>query len=117
MKFSLLLLFLSTPLAASNTSSDIYKDHDRSWNDGSHPSLSAAVLSQLSPGMSRRQVRELMGTPHFNEGIIVRNWHYLVNISVNGQTVAKDCQVRIDFFEGRVKQIRWQKPDCAQQVK
>jgi outer membrane protein assembly factor BamE (lipoprotein component of BamABCDE complex) len=111
----LLLSCLAAPLLLGNTSSDVFKDHDRSWNE-TPPVVSASVLGQLGLGMSRRQVRELIGTPHFNEGIMVKNWHYLVDISAEGQTIAKACQLRLDFVDGRVKQIRWEKPDCAEQI-
>jgi OmpA-OmpF porin, OOP family len=112
----IILCVAAAPLLLGNTSSDLFKDHDRSWHRET-PTVSTSILVQLVEGMSRRQVRELIGTPHFNEGIIVRNWHYLFDVTANGRAAAKNCQFRIDFEKGRVTKMRWENPDCAQLVR
>ncbi|MGL5838937.1 MAG: outer membrane protein assembly factor BamE [Sphingorhabdus sp.] len=110
------LALLAAPLLLGNASSEIFKDQDRSWYDKPEV-VSASILAQLANGMNRRQVRELIGTPHFNEGVMVRNWNYLFDIEVDGQTILKSCQLRIDFVKGRIVRQRWDKPDCGQQIK
>ncbi len=107
---------LIAPFLLGNTATDVFKENIRSWYK-IPPIVHVSILAQLSEGMSRRQVRELIGTPHFNEGVIVTNWQYLFDISANGRLLGKQCQLRIDFHERRVKQMRWEDPDCAQLVK
>ncbi|MGM3371835.1 outer membrane protein assembly factor BamE, partial [Escherichia coli] len=49
-----------------------------SLKEGIYPDV--ADLRRFAPGMSKRQLYTLLGTPHFNEGMWgVREWNYLFN--------------------------------------
>ena len=73
---------------------------------GTTPTLqSLAALER--PGLSKQAVRQLVGSPHFSEGFFnVTRWNYLFNF--NG----KQCNMRIDFENGRSKVTQWQSTEC-----
>ncbi|MBL5886367.1 OmpA family protein [Lelliottia aquatilis] len=54
-------------------------------------------LKQMRAGLSKSQVYELIGTPHFKEGIFrVKEWDYIFHFSkINGQVMT--CQYKILF--------------------
>jgi outer membrane protein assembly factor BamE len=56
------------------------------------------MIDQLQPGMSRRQVRFIMGSPLVEDTFHQDRWDYPYVIR-NGQTIIREAQVRI-FFEG-----------------
>ncbi len=108
-------LFLALPLLLGNTDDEGFKHSGTVWQRISSP-ISADVVRQILPGMSRRQVREILGTPHFGEGIFVSQWHYLFDISAKSQVSGLACQLRINFEKGRVTDMKWQRDDCKKLV-
>jgi outer membrane protein assembly factor BamE len=56
------------------------------------------MVDQLQPGMSRRQVRFIMGSPLVEDTFNQNRWDYPYVIR-NGQTIIRTAQVSI-FFEG-----------------
>ncbi|KAF1685434.1 hypothetical protein B1992_11865 [Pseudoxanthomonas broegbernensis] len=72
-------------------------------------------LRQAAPGMSKRQLYGLLGTPHFGEGMWgVRQWNYLFNFrrSAAGQEHFT-CQLRVDFDrEQRATGYHWKPEAC-----
>lgn len=112
-KFVLLALLL--PAQIGNAAADPFKDYDRSWHKAP-PIVSIATLAQLSKGMSRRQVRALLGAPHFAEGVMAKGWNYLIDIADKDSTIGRNCQLRIDFTKGNISQIRWEKAECAELI-
>lgn len=56
------------------------------------------MIEELQPGMSRRQVRFIMGSPLVEDTFHPDRWDYPYMIR-NGQTIIREAQVRI-FFEG-----------------
>lgn len=71
-------------------------------------------LANLRPGLSKTQVYELIGAPHFHEGIFrVKEWNYVLNFR-NGEQV-RACQFQIRFDDHmNVENIYWKDPSCAE---
>ncbi|STZ77258.1 OmpA family protein [Bergeriella denitrificans] len=67
---------------------------------GTFPDPSA--LAQIRAGMSREQVYTLLGEPHYNEGVRVREWDYLLNF--NTPRGVQTCQYKITFDQSRLAQ-------------
>ncbi|PFH12341.1 OmpA family protein [Collimonas sp. PA-H2] len=80
---------------------------------GTFPNVES--LRSMQAGMSKDQVRQLLGSPHFSEGIIgVREWNYLFHLRSGKEAEDVVCQYMVRF-DGtvRVAGMYWRKPDCA----
>lgn len=68
----------------------------------------------LQPGLSKDQVRQLIGNPHFSEGLMgVRDWNYVLSVP-GGSAAPMDCQLQLRFDEqGKVTSTHWQNQACA----
>jgi outer membrane protein assembly factor BamE (lipoprotein component of BamABCDE complex) len=79
------------------------------------PRYPASTLALLDVGLSKDQVRGLLGNPHFKEGIWRnRQWNYVLDLRGADQSVEQRCQLRIDF--DRQQQIQhwyWKEQSCA----
>ena len=72
-------------------------------------------LRQYAPGMNKRQIQELLGTPQFNEGLWgVRDWNYVFNFrrSVGAEPIQCQFQVRFDS-KGVATGQDWKPGSCA----
>ncbi len=72
-------------------------------------------LRQYAPGMNKRQIQELLGTPQFNEGLWgVREWNYVFNFrrSVGAEPIQCQFQVRFDS-KGVATGQAWKPGSCA----
>ena len=74
-------------------------------------------LRQMRAGLSKGQVRLLLGNPHFSEGIFgVDEWNYVFNFRTGEGDAYITCQyqVRYDKQDGgyRAKSMHWDGPDC-----
>ena len=72
-------------------------------------------LRQYAPGMNKRQIQELLGTPQFNEGLWgVREWNYVFNFrrSVGAEPIQCQFQVRFDS-KGVAAGQGWKPGSCA----
>lgn len=103
-------------LLAGCASTDVagFPDPDSATVDGG-TFINIERLRQYSPGMNKRQLYALLGTPHFNEGLFnVRRWDYVLNVrGANGGTIER-CQLRIDFDDDEVARDQaWQPALCA----
>lgn len=76
--------------------------------------VSRETVQLLQPGLSKEQVRQLVGNPHFSEGLIgVREWDYILRFPA-GEGGLLDCQLQIRFDEGSKAQgTHWQTESCA----
>jgi len=72
-------------------------------------------LRRFAPGMSKRQLYALLGTPHFNEGMWgVRSWNYLFNFRTPGGGEYFTCQFQVRFDGKGIAQGGYWKPQsCA----
>lgn len=74
-----------------------FPNPDSTWIDApTYPNLEN--LGKISKGMSKDQVRDLIGHPHYSEGIYgVREWDYLFNIKAKSSDLDKICQFKLVF--------------------
>lgn len=90
-----------------------WPDADKvSFNTGSFPELGALQL--IRPGMTKDQLYNLLGRPHFNEGLVgVVEWDYLFHFPLaNGEV--KTCQYKVLFDKNRLAQsFFWRTSECA----
>lgn len=69
---------------------------DANRPEGSYVNLEN--LSKIAPGMTKTQVRELLGAPHFAEGMFdVREWDYLLHVPASAGAAGKTCQYKVLF--------------------
>lgn len=70
-------------------------------------------LRKVAPGVSKRQLYDLLGTPHFNEGVFgVRQWNYLFDFrKVNGESFSCQYQIRFDH-DGKASAFYWKPASC-----
>jgi OOP family OmpA-OmpF porin len=80
---------------------------------GTFPNL--ANLRQMHQGLNKAQVADLIGYPHFTEGVWgVHEWNYLFNFRHPGSDEVTTCQYKVFFDEDRVAQSFYWKPEsCA----
>lgn len=114
------IYFISCALALSACSSgtkinaDGSPNGDLSWPDiskitmdngrGIFPNLEN--LSNIRAGMTRDQLYELLGRPHFTEGFRVREWNYLFyfNTPNHGTNGVTTCEYKILFDKNKYAQ-------------
>ncbi|MDO4431180.1 MAG: outer membrane protein assembly factor BamE, partial [Lonepinella koalarum] len=70
------------------------------------------AIRAVKPGLSKAQVQNLIGHPHFGEGFFaVREWDYLFNYNENGQT--KQCHLKMLFDSNKIAQtLLWHPNHC-----
>lgn len=80
------------------------------WPDGTYPNL--ANLAQVEPGVTKNQLYELLGPPHFHEWIFhVSTWNYLFHFRDGGKVATCQYQVRFDS-DNRIVKTRWNSAEC-----
>ena len=79
--------------------------------------VNVANLRNVGPGLTKYQIYDLLGPPHFHEGVFhVRVWNYLFNFRRAGTTVT--CQYQIQFDDDkRVSKTLWKDPACEDYVR
>jgi outer membrane protein assembly factor BamE len=79
------------------------------------------MIEQLQPGMSKRQVRFIMGSPLIEDTFNAARWEYPYVIR-NGQTIIREAQVTILFEGDALAEIRgdylpaWAKPAAGEET-
>ena len=92
-----------------------FPDMDRAWQRGGD-FVNVDNLRQIGRGMSKNQIRSLLGNPHFSEGIAgVSRWNYVFNFRT-GVDSHVTCQYQLNYGRdsGRylVESIHWDQPAC-----
>ncbi len=115
----LLLAGCGTSTVSRNISDDgragevIFPDiGQHAWlQEGTFPNLDN--LRRIAPGISKDQLYDLVGRPHFRESLAsVREWDYIFNFRVEGGV--KTCQYKVVYdVEMRGQDFHWQPADCA----
>ncbi|CAB3705331.1 outer membrane protein assembly factor BamE [Paraburkholderia rhynchosiae] len=80
------------------------------WPEGSFPN--SENLGKVAPGMTKTQLYELVGPPHFHESVFhVRVWNYLFHFRT-ADGIA-NCQYQVQFDDdSRVRATRWRDQAC-----
>lgn len=67
-------------------------------------------LRKVAPGLTKHQLYDLLGTPHFSEGVFgVRQWNYIFAFRVSDGDVIR-CQYQVQFDKQHVAQAFYWKP-------
>jgi len=72
-------------------------------------------LRQMIPGMTKTQVYDLLGPPHFNEGVFgVHTWNYVFNFRTGNGNEFITCQYQLRFGKDmRTEAGNWNRRECA----
>ena len=72
-------------------------------------------LRQMIPGLTKTQVYDLLGPPHFHEGLFgVRQWDYIFNFRTGKGNEYMVCQYQIKFTQDmKTDTGAWDKRECA----
>ncbi|WP_158884557.1 outer membrane protein assembly factor BamE [Rhodanobacter sp. L36] len=80
--------------------------------DGTFPNVSDLRLIQS--GMNKQQILQLIGAPHFSEGVWgVREWNYLFNFRKPGSDEVTQCQYKVLFDEQKLARSFYWKPESC----
>lgn len=88
---------------------------DAWFKEGTFPNLDN--LRRIAPGVTKDQLYDLIGRPHFSEGLgAVREWDYIFHFRT--PTGIKTCQYKAIFDKHVVAQsFHWLPTDCADVLK
>ncbi|WP_419816577.1 outer membrane protein assembly factor BamE domain-containing protein [Glacieibacterium sp.] len=78
--------------------------------------LAPDTVRQVKLGMTKAQVRALLGPPHFSEGLMASGWGYLINFRTGQGVEFVTCQMKLQFTAGRVERAAWRDPACGQRI-
>jgi outer membrane protein assembly factor BamE (lipoprotein component of BamABCDE complex) len=102
--------------SAAPGDSDFPKAEVATRPKGVFPHLEA--LRAMRTGMDKGQVRELLNSPHFSEGLVgVREWNYIFHFRTGAGAAYVTCQYMVRFDQDMlVNGLFWKNPDCAMLV-
>ncbi|MEH6417485.1 OmpA family protein [Pseudomonas sp. CGJS7] len=126
MKFRETLLAFSIPFALAASSILAGTAHAQSYEpttiefpspdrattkEGAFPNVDN--VRNMAPGLSKKQVYQLLGTPHFSEGVFgVREWDYIFKFRVDGQVIT--CQYKVLYDRDySTSSMHWAPEGCA----
>src|SRR5579859_7201212 len=73
-------------------------------------------LRKLAPGMTKHQLYELLGTPHFSEGVFgVHRWNYIFAFRETDGGVIR-CQFQVQFDKNHLAQAYYWKPESCKDL-
>ncbi|MDH6185784.1 outer membrane protein assembly factor BamE [Polaromonas sp. CG_23.6] len=73
-------------------------------------------LRQIAPDMTKNQVHNLLGVPHFREGMgeSVREWDYIFNFRNAADSAYSTCQYKVLFDKDlKTRNFYWLPASCA----
>lgn len=73
---------------------------------------------QISNGLTKDQIRHILGNPHFSEGVFnVKMWNYVLDLRIPYTQEYRRCQLRIDFDSSFLAERHvWRERECHQMI-
>ncbi|ELA08129.1 OmpA/MotB domain protein [Moraxella macacae 0408225] len=89
---------------------------DNAWQkDGQFPN--SENLAKVRAGMSKDNLYQLIGYPHFSEDHKAREWDYVMKFYRPDESV-QTCQYKVIFDKDyKAQEFYWQPVDCVNYVK
>lgn len=86
---------------------------DRAWLKGGS-FVDVEQLRRMGLGMTKDQVRALIGDPHFSDGLFgTAEWNYLFDFRTGKGDEFVACQYKVVFSNGVSSATYWKDPACA----
>lgn len=91
-----------------------FPDPQAAWRSGGIV-VNRDNLHNVVPGLTKDQVANLLGRPHFSEGIFsVHVWDYILNFRTRDGAGLQACQYQIRFDRDyRLSRSYWRTDECA----
>lgn len=103
--------------SVGHTASPVFPQMDSATRpEGSYVNL--ANLNAIKPGMTKNQLYQLIGTPHFSEGVFgVKEWDYILKFRMaSGNDLV--CQYKVVFDKDLIAQSFFFQPEnCLDRLK
>lgn len=118
--FSFGVLVASAAVPAAGSVGDVaFPSRDRAWlQKGDFVNIEN--LRQMKSGLSKDQVRLLLGNPHFKEGIAgVKEWNYIFNFRTGVNEEYITCQYQVHYSKQQsyaVESVHWDGPACLELI-
>lgn len=98
-----LIVFMSSVLVACGTAVPSVKPYKLDIQQGNV--VTSKMLLQLRPGMTKSQVRYIMGTPLIQDSFHGNRWDYFYQLREGGQVI-EQRRVILDFENEQLKSVR-----------
>ncbi|WP_081694576.1 OmpA family protein [Halomonas huangheensis] len=102
-----------SPPQAGDEEQVIFPDPEDAWmEEGTYVNIEN--LRKMQAGLSKDQLYDLLGRPHFSEGLVgVRKWNYIFQLPTgNGHYMT--CQYQVQFDADMLaERMHWRESSCA----